>query len=295
MDTNIDVTNVVLETEHLILNGHENIFDITTREDTVRIGTVELIPPWNYDDSQFGDKALKGISYTILLEHKGKGLVAEAVVKIIGYCFKAYNLYGITFEHVCDDAEASPVITACGFRYAEAYDGKLCYLLKNPCLLNTTPKRAHKSVREFTIAFVALALGMLVVGLVIIPAIVNRKSANSAVQETTTQTALEYSDDYTDIAFGKVCKYVDGEVPMDNLACAKGEIQPDWKAPVDGWDMTTVGDFTYLHQVYRDGALLLPLDYGANIYKIIGLDADESDIDCSLCDEKNDGGSDIVN
>lgn len=111
----------------------------------------------------------------------------------------------------------------------------------------------------------------------------------------TTQTPLVYDEGYTDIAFGIPCRYVAGEETMEQLACEKGEVQAEWKAPIDGWDMHVVGEFTYIRQVYQNNILLLPLDYGANVYKIIGLDADESDIDCSSCDEKNDGGSDIVN
>lgn len=68
------------------------------------------------------------------------------------------------------------------------------------------------------------------------------------------------------------------------LTCAKGDIQPDWTTPADGWQEVTVGEKKYIHQVYSDGILLLPLDYGSNVYTIIGIDGEVPE-DCSECPE----------
>ena len=87
-----------------------------------------------------------------------------------------------------------------------------------------------------------------------------------------------------DTAYGKPCMYVEADAEYSELTCVKGDVQPDWTTPADGWQEVTVGEKKYIHQVYSDGILLLPLDYGSNVYTIIGIDG-EAPEDCSECPE----------
>lgn len=87
-----------------------------------------------------------------------------------------------------------------------------------------------------------------------------------------------------DTAYGKPCMYVEADAEYSELTCAKGDVQPDWTTPADGWQEVTVGEKKYIHQVYSDGTLLLPLDYGSNVYTIIGIDGEVPE-DCSECPE----------
>lgn len=104
-------------------------------------------------------------------------------------------------------------------------------------------------------------------------------------QKTTVSIATPSNvETVADTAYGKPCMYVEADAEYSELTCAKGDVQPDWTTPADGWQEVTVGEKKYIHQVYSDGILLLPLDYGSNVYTIIGIDGEVPE-DCSECPE----------
>lgn len=116
--------------------------------------------------------------------------------------------------------------------------------------------------------------------------VVESTEINESVEES---TITEQSDvvvtDITDTAFGVPCRYVDGEQEMGVLKCRQKEVRPEWKTPADGWELKIDGDFKVIHQVYdEDDVLLLPMDYGSNTHKIVGLDGVE-ETECEPCTE----------
>ena len=98
------------------------------------------------------------------------------------------------------------------------------------------------------------------------------------------ESVAETVEAVIDTAYGKPCMYVEADAEYSELTCAKGDVQPDWTTPADGWQEVTVGEKKYIHQGYSDGILLLPLDYGSNVYTIIGIDGEVPE-DCSECPE----------
>lgn len=114
---------------------------------------------------------------------------------------------------------------------------------------------------------------------------VAQEIAEEVAQESVADVAVE-SDDIvaTDVCLGKDCAYVSGTIELSPLVCRKGIVQEDWKTPYNGWDMQEKDGMKYIRQVYYNDILLLPLDYGSNIYGIIGLDTDDSVLEgCAPC------------
>ena len=111
-----------------------------------------------------------------------------------------------------------------------------------------------------------------------------QKTTVSIATPSNVETVAETVEAVIDTAYGKPCMYVEADAEYSELTCAKGDVQPDWTPPADGWQEVTVGEKKYIHQVYSDGILLLPLDYGSNVYTIIGIDGEVPE-DCSECPE----------
>lgn len=111
-----------------------------------------------------------------------------------------------------------------------------------------------------------------------------QKTTVSIATPSNVETVVETVEAVIDTAYGKPCMYVEVDAEYSELTCAKGDVQSDWTTPADGWQEVTVGEKKYIHQVYSDGILLLPLDYGSNVYTIIGIDGEVPE-DCSECPE----------
>lgn len=106
----------------------------------------------------------------------------------------------------------------------------------------------------------------------------------SVISESTVQEEVSVSS--TDVAFGIPCRYVNGEEDAGSLMCRKMEVRPEWKVPMDGWQIKERKDGKLeIHQVYdEDGVLLLPEEYGSNTYVIVGLDGEE-ETECEPCSD----------
>ena len=105
-------------------------------------------------------------------------------------------------------------------------------------------------------------------------------SAELKVTHIVESTDESYST--TDTVYGVECKYVKSDKVYTELKCEQMVVQDDWRTPADGWKMKEKDGLTYINQVYdENGILLLPIDYGSNTYRIIGLDA--KDPSCEDC------------
>lgn len=113
-----------------------------------------------------------------------------------------------------------------------------------------------------------------------------RVSETTDVTEEITMSVVEtevaVTDYVTDIAFGVPCVYVESNALYDNLVCAKGVAQEEWATPEDGWRTQEIDGHFYIHQVYADDILLLPVDYSSDVYTVIGLDG-ELPAECNTC------------
>lgn len=113
-------------------------------------------------------------------------------------------------------------------------------------------------------------------------------SAPAVIEVATPVNAAETEavvvDRVIDAAFGKPCMYVEGTQEYEELKCAKGEVREEWKTPADGWQTQEIGKKKYINQVYDGDILLLPLDYGSNVYTIIGIDGELPE-ECADCPE----------
>lgn len=125
---------------------------------------------------------------------------------------------------------------------------------------------------------------LVLLSVLVLTACSSQKEITSTATPSNVETTSAPVESVVDTAYGKPCMYVEADAEYTELACAKGDIQKDWITPADGWQEVTVGEKKYIHQVYSDGILLLPLDYGSNVYTIIGIDGELPE-DCSECPE----------
>lgn len=125
---------------------------------------------------------------------------------------------------------------------------------------------------------------LVLLSMLVLTACSSQKETTSASTPSNIETTSASMEAVVDTAYGKPCMYVEADAEYNELACVKGDIQKDWTTPADGWQEVTVGEKKYIHQVYSDGILLLPLDYGSNVYTIIGIDGELPE-DCSECPE----------
>lgn len=104
-----------------------------------------------------------------------------------------------------------------------------------------------------------------------------------ALHEALVETEQDFVND---TVYGVECRYVKSDDVYVGLKCEKHIVQEDWITPADGWNVQEYDDLTYINQVYDENdVLLLPIDYGSNTYRIIGIDA--KDPKCEKCGEES--------
>lgn len=100
--------------------------------DNALIGTICL---WNFDDAT----ASTEIGYELLPTAQGKGLMAEAISKVIAYAFDEMCLKVITAWLVAENERSVRLLERHQFQYSETMDGYLVYKLDNTAWRSTIP------------------------------------------------------------------------------------------------------------------------------------------------------------
>ena len=127
MNANVDLTGVVLEIDRLIIREWSKM-DL---EDFFEYAKVDGV----------GRK----IGYVLSKEYWGKGLMPEAVNRVIKFCFEKENYDYLMCSHSVINSQSKRVIEKSGFRFVKentqiARDGheyiSLYYVLDNPLKKN---------------------------------------------------------------------------------------------------------------------------------------------------------------
>ena len=127
MNANVDLTGVVLETDRLIIREWSEM-DL---EDFFEYAKVDGVG--------------REIGYVLSKEYWGKGLMPEAVNRVIKFCFEQENYDYLMCSHFVINSQSKRVIEKSGFRFVKentqiARDGheyiSLYYVLDNPLKKN---------------------------------------------------------------------------------------------------------------------------------------------------------------
>ncbi len=115
--------------------SQENHWAIVLKEETKVIGAIKLNP-----DNNRGKYYAKAISFVLSPLYFGKGIMTEAVKRVIRYAFDEAEIDLLSAFHYSENHRSKRVIEKCGFEYeitlsqsGKRYDGKLmdmvCYCI----------------------------------------------------------------------------------------------------------------------------------------------------------------------
>jgi ribosomal-protein-alanine N-acetyltransferase len=111
----IEITKKILDS---FIEG-KNVFAIVYKENNKVIGSLGLHHSWVNEDESCKDLKAKEIGYVLSKEYWGKGLMPEAVSKVISYCFNNCGLEALTVSHFSFNKQSKRVIEKCGFKFVK--------------------------------------------------------------------------------------------------------------------------------------------------------------------------------
>jgi ribosomal-protein-alanine N-acetyltransferase len=105
-----------------VRNGKGVYWAIELKDNPGLIGTICF---WNFDY----DTATAEIGYELLPTHQGKGIMREAIEKVISFGFNDIHLETITACPMPQNERSVKLLEHSGFTYAETIDEQLVYQL----------------------------------------------------------------------------------------------------------------------------------------------------------------------
>lgn len=111
----IDVTKKILQS----FLSDKNVFAIVYKETGKVIGSLGLHNSWANEDSKYQALKLKEIGYVLSKDYWGQGLMPEAVMEVIKFCFDKWGLDALTIGHFSDNNQSKRVIEKCGFQFVK--------------------------------------------------------------------------------------------------------------------------------------------------------------------------------
>ncbi len=109
-----------LETSRRVLESFirgRNIFAVVWKETGRVIGSLGLHESWTEQEPEYRGMRCVEIGYVLAKEFWGRGLMPEAVKRVIRYCFEECCLDALTICHFEENDRSRRVIEKCGFRY----------------------------------------------------------------------------------------------------------------------------------------------------------------------------------
>ena len=109
-----------LETSRRVLESFiqgRNIFAVVWKETGRVIGSLGLHESWTEQEPEYRGLRCVEIGYVLAKEFWGRGLMTEAVKRVIRYCFEECCLDALTICHFEENDRSRRVIEKCGFRY----------------------------------------------------------------------------------------------------------------------------------------------------------------------------------
>lgn len=98
---------------------NEDVFAILDKEKNKVIGSLGLHQSWANEEEEFKGWKLKEIGYVLSKDYWGRGLMVEAVKKVIDFCFNDLNLDALTVSHFSFNSQSKRVIEKCGFKFVK--------------------------------------------------------------------------------------------------------------------------------------------------------------------------------
>ena len=137
MNANVDLTGVVLETDRLIIREW--------RENHKVIGSLGIETLSLSLSDEYENLVGREIGYVLSKDYWGKGLMPEAVNRVIKFCFEKENYDYLMCSHSVINSQSKRVIEKSGFRFIKentriTRNGderiSLYYVLDNPLKRN---------------------------------------------------------------------------------------------------------------------------------------------------------------
>ena len=113
--TSMDVSKSILQN----FISDKDVFAITYKENNKVIGSLGLHESWANEDTKYKDMKQKEIGYVLSKEYWGKGLIPEATLAVIKFCFEECGLDALTIGHFTSNNQSKRVIEKCGFHFVK--------------------------------------------------------------------------------------------------------------------------------------------------------------------------------
>lgn len=99
--------------------ARENVFALVYKENNKVIGSLGFHPSWTDSLEAYKDLRISEIGYVLSKDYWGRGLMAEAVRKVIAYFFENDLVDAFTVGHYSFNNQSRRVIEKCGFQYVK--------------------------------------------------------------------------------------------------------------------------------------------------------------------------------
>lgn len=96
---------------------NDNVFAIASIENKKVIGSLGIHSSWANEEEELKDLKVQEIGYVLAKDFWGRGLMVEAVRKVIDFCFNDLKLDALTASHFSFNSQSKRVIEKCGFKY----------------------------------------------------------------------------------------------------------------------------------------------------------------------------------
>ncbi|MBT9777226.1 GNAT family N-acetyltransferase [Clostridium sp. MCC353] len=123
----VEISNTILKS----FIAEKNVFAVVLKGNDKVIGSIGLHCSWAEDDPKYCNLRLKEIGYVLSKAYWGQGLMAEAVMSVIEFCFTEYKLDAITIKHFSNNNQSKRVIEKCGFKFVGQCVGYSSQLQQN--------------------------------------------------------------------------------------------------------------------------------------------------------------------
>lgn len=95
----------------------KNVWAIVLKEENRVIGSLGLHRSWANEEKHYPRDRILEIGYVLSKDHWGKGLMPEAVKRVLRFCFDQLDLDAVTVGHFSHNTQSRRVIEKCGFTF----------------------------------------------------------------------------------------------------------------------------------------------------------------------------------
>ena len=110
----IDVSRNVLQS----FIEQKNVFALVKKINVKVVGSLSFHCSWASDTPKYAHLHSTDIGFVLSRDYWGRGLMPEAVMAALGYCFSTLGLDTVTCSHFDGNHQSQRVIEKCGFTFA---------------------------------------------------------------------------------------------------------------------------------------------------------------------------------